>query len=82
MGFFLKVHPELTKDEAQYVFKRTDNDGSGSISVDELQHLLAENGIKLQTQFDVIPKFEKQSDGKETFNKISAETSLKIKSCF
>jgi Ca2+-binding EF-hand superfamily protein len=49
--FFRKVHPELTTDEAHYVFKRTDKDDSGSISIEELQTLLADNGIKLNTQF-------------------------------
>jgi Ca2+-binding EF-hand superfamily protein len=32
--FFLRVYPEITNEETDYVFKKTDVDHSGSISVD------------------------------------------------
>ena len=80
--FFLRVYPEITNEETDYVFKKTDADQSGTISVDELKSILTENGIKIQSQFDSVPTFEKQQDGKETFKRISADVSLKIKSCF
>jgi len=44
--------------------------------------MLIDNGIKLDSQFDVVPSFETGENGKETFNKISNETSNKIKNCF
>lgn len=35
--FFKKVYPEVTHEETDYVFKKTDTDHSGTISVDELK---------------------------------------------
>jgi Ca2+-binding EF-hand superfamily protein len=80
--FFLNVYPEITNEETDCVFKKTDSDHSGAISVEELKGLLLSNGIKLEAQFDVIPSFEKRSDGKETFQRISPEASRKITACF
>jgi Ca2+-binding EF-hand superfamily protein len=45
--FFKRVHPDISQEETYYVFKKTDTDGSGSISVEELKGMLLENGIKL-----------------------------------
>lgn len=49
--FFQRVYPEISNEEADYVFKKTDSDQSGSISVDELKTILVSNGIKLEAQF-------------------------------
>jgi Ca2+-binding EF-hand superfamily protein len=32
--FFQQVYPEITNEDADYVFKKTDSDRSGSISVE------------------------------------------------
>jgi hypothetical protein len=39
--------------------------------VEELKKILVENGIKIESQFEVVPSFEKREDGKETFKRIS-----------
>ena len=49
--------------------KKTDTDNSSSISVSELKHMLLENGIKLDRQFQTMPTFERKES--ETFNRIS-----------
>ena len=59
---FLKVvYPEITTEEADYCFRKTDTDNSGSISVTELKHLLLENGIKIERQFKNMPTFERKN---------------------
>ncbi len=55
--FFKCVYPEITNEDTDYLFKKTDTDNSGSISVDQLKDILTANGIKLESQFDVIPAF-------------------------
>ena len=45
--FFLRAYPEISQEETDYIFKRTDSDKSGSISVSELKKMLVDNGIKL-----------------------------------
>lgn len=72
LHFFREVYPQVTNEETDYLFKKTDADRSGSISVEELKGLLVSNGIKLEAQFETVPSFEKRSDGTETFTRISA----------
>lgn len=79
-SFLRQVYPEITAEEADYCFKKTDTDNSTSISVSELKHLLESNGIKLDKQFETMPRFERKET--ETFNYISKESSKKIESCF
>jgi|JI6StandDraft_1071083.scaffolds.fasta_scaffold103602_2 Ca2+-binding EF-hand superfamily protein len=67
--FLRQVYPEITTEEADYCFKKTDTDNSSSISVSELKHMLLENGIKLDRQFQTMPTFERKES--ETFNRIS-----------
>ena len=55
--FFLRVYPEITNEEADYVFRKTDTDNSSTISLQELEQLLLQNGIKIQSQFDIVPSF-------------------------
>lgn len=50
--------------------------------MDELKGILVESGIKLASQFDIVPSFMRMGDGRETFTRISQETSLKIQNCF
>jgi Ca2+-binding EF-hand superfamily protein len=80
--FFRRVYPQITHEDADYVFRRTDADHSGTISVEELKDILLESGMKLASQFELVPSFERRGDGRETFTRISAETSGKIKNCF
>ena len=61
--FFRNVYPQITNEDTDYLFKKTDTDNSGSISVDELKNILTANGIKLESQFDVIPAFQRREDG-------------------
>ena len=72
--FLKSAYPDITHEEADLVFKRTDTDGSGLISVGELKTMLTANGIRLESQFQSVPAFEKRNDNQETFNKISNET--------
>lgn len=53
----MKVSPEITREEASYIFKTTDTDQSGSISVKEIEALLATHGIGLESHFQTVPKF-------------------------
>jgi Ca2+-binding EF-hand superfamily protein len=55
--FFKEAYPDISNEEADYVFKKTDTDRSGAISIEELKALLVSNGIKLEAQFDAIPSF-------------------------
>lgn len=45
--FFQHVYPEISNEDADYLFKKTDTDHSGAMSVQELKTLLVNNGIKL-----------------------------------
>lgn len=61
-NFLQKAYPEITIEEAEYCFKKTDIDNSKSISVNELKHMLIENGIKLESQFDILPIFQNNQE--------------------
>ena len=80
--FFKNVYPQITNEDTDYLFKKTDVDNSGSISVDQLKSILTANGIKLESQFDVIPAFQRREDGNQSFKRLSKESSTKIKNCF
>ena len=78
--FLQHAYPQITMQEADYCFKKTDTDNSLSISVDELKHMLQSNGIKVDRQFSNMPRFQKKQT--ETFDLISNQTSQKLQNCF
>jgi len=59
-SFLQLAYPEITPEEADFCFKKTDTDNSSSISVSELKALLLEHGIKIDKQFEVMPRFQRQ----------------------
>lgn len=44
--FFQRAYPDISQEETDYIFKRTDLDRNGSISLTELKKMLVDNGIK------------------------------------
>jgi Ca2+-binding EF-hand superfamily protein len=60
------IDKELTVEEIRYIFEKLDTDDSSSISLEELEIALRQNGIPLKSHYVILKKesFDEQFDPK------------------
>lgn len=84
---FLKiVSSTVTRRESDYIFAQTDLDGNGTISIQEIEQMMAAHNISLQSINPRIPGIKRQdtsdSMSEEGGFVMSEATEEKIRSCF
>ena len=71
---FLKVaHPAITFQEAQYIFSKTDIDGNGAISLEEILIMLKNYGIAVED-----PRLLKNEWSSESFSSVCEEKRIQV----
>lgn len=56
-NFIKTINPEISQEEAIYMFEKTDVDNSGTISLKEIEQQMVKHNINLHSTYNHMPIF-------------------------
>ncbi len=61
--FLQIINEDISRNQSDYIFNKTDFDKNGTISINEIQKIMNQNNISLSTVNKKVPGFNKNGDG-------------------
>lgn len=61
--FLQIINEDISRNQSDYIFNKTDFDENGTISINEIQKIMNQNNISLSTVNKKVPGFNKNGDG-------------------